>query len=298
MKKKISEVYIKRMINLFLAVVMSLSLVGCAENTNGTNLGETQGDTTTTKPQDNITMPEVNSGTSQENNSLIPSTDSASVLKEGDCGKTATFKFYDNGVLVISGTGSIAQENPFNTYGDHVKYIRIEEGISAIEDDVFRGIDSFSIVELPKSIRTIGNRAFSVCTGLKMINFPNGLEHIGYSAFSYTGLEQIVIPGTVNTIDTEAFYGCESLALVILCDGINTVNDGNLGVSWNADRYCSRIIAIPDSVTTIKDDDFIDSTTVYCNEGSVAAEYFAGKYNVSVDVIVGYDGFVKDYDLP
>ena len=53
--------------------------------------------------------PAVNPGSIGTNNETkddeIPSVDSAAVLKDGACGSTATFKLYDNGVLVISGSG-------------------------------------------------------------------------------------------------------------------------------------------------------------------------------------------------
>lgn len=45
------------------------------------------------------------------------------------------------------------------------------------------------------------------------------LEKIGKCCFAESGLEKIVIPKTLKTIDADAFMDCESLKTILLEDG-------------------------------------------------------------------------------
>lgn len=292
----------KKALSLLLALVLCLSLCACG------------GGNDETEPNASET-PAVNPGSIGTNNETkddeIPSVDSAAVLKDGACGSTATFKLYDNGVLVISGSGSIDRDSPFKSYNDYIKFVRIEEGITEIAVAAFKSIDSFTVVELPATLKIIGSNAFNGCSSLKYINFPDGLEYIGESAFGITrikelylpnsltriedftfshndSLEFVYIPGSVKTIGKSVFSGCDSLEVIILGEGVERIGDNSF------DFKGSPKIAIPDSVVDCGYDNIDYRKTVYCNEGSVAAAY----YPEYVDVIVGYDGFIKNYDIP
>lgn len=292
----------KKVISLLLALVMCLSLCACGK-------GDSEAVSNDSK------TPAVNAGSDSVNNETkddeIPSVDSAAVLKEGACGSSATFKLYDNGVLVISGSGSVDRDSPFKAYNDYIKYVRIEEGITEIAVAAFKSIDSFSVAELPATLKKIGSNAFNGCSKLKYINFPNGLEYIGESAFSITSIEElylpdsltaiedftfsnndglkfVYIPGSIKTIGEYVFSDCDSLEVIILGDGVERIGNNSF------DFKGSPKIAIPDSVVDCGYDNIDYRKKVYCNEGSLAAAY----YPEYVDVVVGYDGFVKNYDIP
>ena len=64
-------------------------------------------------------------------------------------------------------------------------------------------------------MQTIGDNAFSDCSGLTAIVFPSKLMYIGTYAFDRCkGLTSIVIPSSVTTISKRAFYRCDSLTSV------------------------------------------------------------------------------------
>ncbi|MFA6769661.1 MAG: leucine-rich repeat domain-containing protein [Bacteroidales bacterium] len=65
---------------------------------------------------------------------------------------------------------------------------------------------------LPKSIKTIGNKAFHGCSKLTSLTFPAGLE----------------------TIEKEAFYGCTGFTSLTLNEGLETIGE-------SAFRNCSEI---------------------------------------------------------
>ena len=63
-------------------------------------------------------------------------------------------------------------------------------------------------ITIPNSVTTIGNRAFSGCSGLTSITIPNSVTTIEESAFLYcTDLTSITIPNSVTTIGEYAFEG-------------------------------------------------------------------------------------------
>ena len=69
-------------------------------------------------------------------------------------------------------------------------------------------------VEIPASVETIEQSAFSDCDSLVKLTFEAGskLKIIGSGAFYSNGkLEGVEIPASVESIESNAFYNCNSL---------------------------------------------------------------------------------------
>ena len=65
---------------------------------------------------------------------------------------------------------------------------------------------------IPNSVTSIGDSAFSGCTRLTSVTIPNSVTSIGYWAFNgCTNLTSVTIPDSVTFIDNFAFNGCTSL---------------------------------------------------------------------------------------
>jgi hypothetical protein len=79
---------------------------------------------------------------------------------------------------------------------------------------------------IPDSVTTIGDTAFSGCTGLTSIIIPDSVTTIGVSAFSNcTGLMSIIIPDSVTTIGNGAFSGCTGLTSVTIGNSVITIGN-------------------------------------------------------------------------
>ena len=80
----------------------------------------------------------------------------------------------------------------------------------------------------------------------------------------YNGLVSVTIPGSVTSIDLDAFDGCGDLTNVVLGYGLTSIGDG-------AFAYCSslRSLIIPGSVTSIGQDVFVQCP-------ALAGVYFQG----------------------
>ncbi len=112
------------------------------------------------------------------------------------------------------------------------------------------------------SVTSIGNSAFSYCSGLTSIEIPNSVTSIGNSAFfDCSGLTSIEIPNSVTSIGEIAFYYCSSLERIVVENG-NTVYDSRnncnaiIETQTNTLLYGCMNTIIPNSVTSIGNDAF------------------------------------------
>ena len=112
----------------------------------------------------------------------------------------------------------------------------------AIPDYAFESMSGLYSVTLPDTMISVGSRAFQLCSGLKEVDLNEGLQKIGDYAFMESGLESIVLPGSV-TLGQQVFVDCWYLKSVTLQEGILTIP------AWLFER-CSelRSITLPASV--------------------------------------------------
>ena len=104
-------------------------------------------------------------------------------------------------------------------------------------------------VDIPDSVTSIGDYAFSWCSGLTSVTIPDGVTSIGDFAFSEcNSLTSVTIPGSVTSIGNYAFSWCSVLTSVDIPDGVTSI--GNRAFS---ECYSLTSVTIPGSVTSIGD---------------------------------------------
>ena len=124
--------------------------------------------------------------------------------------------------------------------------------------------ESLKKVEITKA-ESIGNYAFSGCSGLTSIVIPDSVTRIGSSAFSNcVSLTSITIPASVTRIGEEVFYNCRSLTSITIPEGVT-----NVGKRAFINCISLTSITIPDSVVSIEIDVF-----EFCS--SIESIYFQG----------------------
>ena len=84
---------------------------------------------------------------------------------------------------------------------------------------------SLKLINIPKTVKTIGTYAFDYCTALTTINFlGDGLESIGADAFrGCSALKSINFPSTLKTIGNYAFYNSALAGDVIIPDNVTSI---------------------------------------------------------------------------
>ena len=124
---------------------------------------------------------------------------------------------------------------------------------------------------IPEGVTSIGNYAFSRCSGLTSITIPEGVTSIGYRAFyNCSGLTSISIPEGVTSIGYSAFSGCSGLTSINIPNSVTSIG-------WAAFSGCSGLtsISIPKGVTSIESFAFYDcdDLTIYGTAGSYVETY-------------------------
>lgn len=170
------------------------------------------------------------------------------------CGDNVYATLDTVGHLTISGTGDMWSNetiNYFRSIAGDIYTVTIEDGVTSIGDysftasynsnagglngryglsnlqsvDIGDTVESIGVgafydnnqltdINIPSSVATIGNSAFSM-SGLKTCKLHEGLLTIGESAFSFTPLTNINIPDNISSIESNAFANISSINVTI-----------------------------------------------------------------------------------
>jgi len=161
--------------------------------------------------------------------------------KTWDCGTTRgkVTATLSGGTLRIKGMGSMTRYGddgefyypvPWGKAGRAITNVVIENGVTSIGDWAFSGCTGLKSVTISNSVTSIGQGAFQGCTGLKSVTIPNSVTFIGNIAFSgCTGLTSIIIPNRVTSIGQSAFNGCTGLTSVIIPNSVTSIGNGAFG---------------------------------------------------------------------
>lgn len=192
-----------------------------------------------------------------------------SITASGSCGNTANWQLSSSGLLKISGQGTADRCSSWNSYKSNITSVEVEEGITSLGSEAFRGCVNLTTANLPKSLLNIEDYAFFNCTSLSNITLPAGLSNIGDYAFSYcskigitklpdklktvghhafeycTNIEEITIPGSTTT-GVYAFASCSNLKKAVINIGVSTIPSGCFD-------HCLKLetVQLPEGIETI-----------------------------------------------
>ena len=122
------------------------------------------------------------------------------IIDSGSCGENANWTFYEDFMLVISGTGDMQEyyqayqfSNPLNKgksmpwsrYNSMIKNIEISEGITSISRYAFYN-SNFNTISIPSSVVKIGYRAFFGARSCPVIVIPKTVKELGAGVFGGT----------------------------------------------------------------------------------------------------------------
>ena len=119
----------------------------------------------------------------------------------------------------------------------------------------FYGCEFLVDVEIPKTMREIGDLAFSSCNNLEKIKLTNGVEHLGYGFIGGSKVKSIKIPASVKSSGVSNSFACgalnsaNNLEEVVFEEGIQYI-PGN--ICWNyVENKSLKKVVIPESAQEI-----------------------------------------------
>ena len=108
----------------------------------------------------------------------------------------------------------------------------IPEGVTSIGEYAFSGCSGLTSVTIPNSVTTIERSAFNGCSGLTSVTISDSVTSIGEYAFSgCNGLTNVTIPEGVTSIGEYAFLGCSGLMSVTIPKSITSIGQ------WAFSKY-------------------------------------------------------------
>ena len=177
---------------------------------------------------------------------------------------------------------------------ESVTYNNMVFSVTSIGNSAFSGCSGLTDLTIPNSVTSIGKNALQNCIGLTSITIPDGVTSIGNSAFEgCSGLTSINIPNGVTFIGSSAFSGCSGLTSIAIPEGVSTIGNS---VFKNCNGLTS--VTIPDGVQSIGNYAFqncsgLTSITLPKDVTSIGVQAFSwcsGLTNINIPEGVTYIG--------
>ncbi len=153
----------------------------------------------------------------------------------GYCGENTTWVLATDGTLYIDGTGAMSDYTyastsaPWGKMRAQVKEVVIGAGVTYIGNFSFYNMPNLTSVTFAgtSSLEGIGNAAFGYATSLKTIELPASLKTIGNQTFYFSGLETVTFEANskLDSTGIMLFQGCASLQSVYIPAKVASIGD-------------------------------------------------------------------------
>ena len=190
------------------------------------------------------------------------------ILATGQCGENIYYVLYDNGKLLLRGTGATydytSHDSVFDQ-NDQIKEIVLSNGITGLGDRLFYHCANAKTVSLPATLTSIGNAAFAqedaaigYTAGLTSVTIPQVVTAIQSFAFQHTAITEVTVPASVKTWGKYVFSGCAKLKTArVACDSIGAFAFtrctalSSLTISANCRTFGENMLTYCESLTAI-----------------------------------------------
>ena len=107
--------------------------------------------------------------------------------------------------------------------------INLPEGLTKIKNQAFRDCEMLSNVVIPDSVTELGEYSFSNCKNMQSLKISSGVKIIPPYCFENLGVDELVIPDSVEDINDRAFANNQSanifMSRITIGSSVKTIGD-------------------------------------------------------------------------
>ncbi len=198
----------------------------------------------------------------------------------GVVGDGLTWTLTGDGVLTISGEGALYYENgraPWINYFRSIRSIIVGEGVTSICESAFNGYDNVTEITLSDGLESIGFNAFSE-TAITELTVPGTVMEFGNYVQYCPKLKKVVLEEGVCSISNQVFFGCDSIESLVIP---STVND--IITSWILDCGSADFADVVISA---------DNPDYRCENGMIIESHDGQEYKMLHSFLPGVTGTV------
>ena len=132
--------------------------------------------------------------------------------------------------VVIPEKVTVIEQSTFEAC-DSLSKITFSSNLKKIDNRAFYSCDSLTSVFLPDSVEEIGSEAFNWCTNLQKVYLGNSVKTIGGSAFSFTVIENLFLPASIEKVANSSFSNNNHrISILVIEKGAGTISAGDISV--------------------------------------------------------------------
>lgn len=143
------------------------------------------------------------------------------------------------------------EDTPVMPTHPDVEKVIIEDGVTQIPDNLFKGCTNLTTIVFPDTLDRIGSYSFEKCTSLKDFTVPDSVTTLGTAIIEYSGVEYLKIGSSISNCPGTSFLNTEKLKKVEISEGVEEICYGMF-------MYCNEIeeIHLPSTLKKIENTAF------------------------------------------
>lgn len=163
--------------------------------------------------------------------------------------------------------------------------VKIPVTCTDVREYAFSNNKDLSNIELGPDVANIGHYAFIYCYGLKNIKLPISLRKVEYGAFSESGVESVVVPDSVHTLESYVFQSCPSLKSVTIPAKLTSIDSYAFNSKSISSIYCKANTPLKLTSYSVFYGTSTGTCKLYVPKGSKALYKAANQWSDFVNII-------------